>query len=43
MKPDADMLGALMKLRVLCQLNSALVVNEDFLGLGSLGVVAVGA
>jgi len=42
MEPNADVLGALVKLRVLCLLNGALVVNKNFLRLDGLRVV-VGA
>ena len=36
---DADVLGALMELRVFCKLDCTLVVDEDLLGLGGLRVV----
>ena len=36
---DTDVLGALMKLRVLCKLDCILVIDKDLLGLGSRRVV----
>ena len=36
---DADVLGALMELQVLCKLDCTLAVDKDLLGLGSLRVV----
>jgi len=36
---DTDVLGALVKLWVLCKLDCTLVIDKDLLGLGSLRVV----
>jgi len=36
---DTDVLGTLMEFWVLCKLDCTLVINEDFLGLGSFRVV----